>query len=82
MHNRFFLVLPDDPNLSQIKGVIVGGDEPISIQRHKLNLSMMTVMLFPGDTNDYAFLQPPEFTDETIVIEINNAEWISDNPDY
>jgi len=52
-HNRYYVILVDDPNIKEIEAVIVGD---IQTQRYSLDKKNMIVKLCEGDHSDYNFL--------------------------
>ena len=71
--NRYFIVMADDPNLSEIEQVIVG--EPTT-QRYSIDGSQIVVKLHQNDHSDYSFLeQYEEHDNEQILIMMATPEW-------
>lgn len=78
MHNRYFIINADDPNIFQIEEVIVGN---ITTQRYSIDKTQIVVKLHEGDHSDYPFLSDyQEYNHEQILIQMNTPEWSPEFP--
>jgi len=73
-HNRYYIVNADDPNLSQIEGVIVGN---LSTQRYSIDGSQIVVKLYKVDHSDYPFLADyEEYSHDQILPVMETDNWL------
>jgi hypothetical protein len=73
MHNRYFIIDTNDPNLLEIERIIVGR---LSEQRLSIDKQLMVIKLPEGDHNEYAILaQYQEYNHEEILNALNNDRW-------
>jgi hypothetical protein len=77
MHNRYYIVDANDPNMDEIINVSVG---ELDTQRLSLDGTLMVIKLYNGDHNDYSFLsQYTEYSHEEILPIMASSEWTDQN---
>ena len=77
MHNRYYIVDANDPNMDEIINVSVG---ELNTQRLSLDGTLMVIKLHDGDHNDYSFLsQYNEYSHAEILPIMASSEWTDQN---
>jgi len=78
VHNRYFIVEANNPNLPQIFEVTVGA---VLNQRYSIDTTKVVVKLHQGDHSNYPFLSGiEEYTHSEILEIMHTPEWQEEMP--